>query len=529
MNVRNSLRIATLCCALLAVAAHAQNTGSPNTGSIAGQALAPDGKPLAGATVSLFRSNMGQVAGPQTPPVPVTATSDADGQFSFTDLAPRPYFYRIERTGYLPSNLAMRRGSSALQSGSVSINLTPDQHLNNYVISLVPEATLSGVITGADGAPVAGAQLIVFRQVFNGNLATAGATTDDRGLFHFTSLLPGRYSILSSLPAVSGYQSGYSPGTFDVTECQQRTGADIQLRKAPAFHIRGKVQNHLDPDAHFQILASVANNDPYDRSSPIVAPVKPDGSFELSGISAGSWSLATMSVRGLAKMVGVATVKVQDHDVADVVAAANPPLEIKGTVHVTPDGAALPPMAQVFLQPIGIRAVQGVRAMVAPDGSFTLANVPPGHYTLNLGIPQPGYLKSVTLGDREMQPSDIDTSAATGPLQLTVSMAAAEIDGTVVGADGKPTGTDSVTIAPDPDQPDRTTLYRSVRAGDNGKFIIPALPPGKYRLFGASTLETSFNVSPESLKPFDGSATRVTVEEGGKVDVSVKELVLPTY
>jgi len=521
------IRTSFLCCwfFLFVVATH----GQQNAGSIAGQTLGPDGKPVSGVSVSLIRLPTGAPAGPQTP---LQTISDAEGKFTFAMLIPGDYAIRTQQTGYLSSAVVVRRGSSSLQAGTTSITLTAGQHIGDYTIGLVPEGTLSGTITG-DGAALVRVQVIAFRKAFNGDIATAGGVSDDQGQFKLTGLLPGRYYLLSLPQGESVYPPAHYPEktsadgarTIDIAEGQQRTGVDIHLRTVPSFHIRGKVQNHIDADAHFQILCSPAGNDPYIGFAPKVAMVKPDGSFEVSGISTGSWLLATMSVHGLARLTGVTTVKVEDHDIADIVATANAPVDIKGSVRVIPEGAALPPMAQLFLQPLGVRVVSGVRAVIAPDGSFTLPAVAPAHYALNMTLPPRGFLKSVKLGDREMAASDVDAGNPSGTLQLVASMASGEIDGTVTLSDGKPVAGAAVTIAPDPDRPDRTDLYRSVRASDDGVFAFPGLAPGKYRLFAASALDSAnFNILPESLKLFDDLATTVTLEDGGKVQTTVREI-----
>ena len=511
------------CLIAFALAAYGQQ-GNAN---ISGHIFGTDNKPLAGVKLSLLSPG-----GPGVK-TPAPITTAADGKYTFGNLDAGQYTLRADHDGYIPSFTAVRQGAN-LQAGGGILTLATGQVLEDYNLGLIPEAVIAGLITGDDGAPLSRVQVRAFRQVFNGNAPTSSATSDEKGQFRLEGLPAGRYYIYYLTPAeYSAYPSAYFPGKIsiadatpiDLTEGQVRANIDLPLRKSALVHVRGKVQNDLIPDAHFQILYTRVSTDNLTATDPLIANVKPDGTFDLSGVTPGPLSLALMSVRGLAKLAGGTTVKVGNIDGSDVVLTVKLPGEIKGTVKMFP-GGPLPPMLQIILRPSGSAGPSGQlpRAVVASDGTFTLTGVAPIRYTLLTGVPR-GYLKSVMLGEQDVTHSDLDMgAAASGSLQLVIGMDAAEIDGTVTRPDGKPAGNAALTIAPDPDILDRPDLYRSARARSDGQFSVPTLAPGKYRVFAADPLNSTFSVLPESLRKFESSAVRVTVEPNGKAQITVQQI-----
>ena len=78
-------------------------------------------------------------------------SSAADGWFEIDKIKPGRTLLKVERDGYV----AFYRRDLSLQ---------PDQVMENYVVTLTKGETISGVVKGEDGKPLAGAMVAVTKQ-----------------------------------------------------------------------------------------------------------------------------------------------------------------------------------------------------------------------------------------------------------------------------------------------------------------------------------------------------------------------------
>lgn len=134
-----------------------------------GEAVDTDGKPVAEAEVSLlwplgqseFRSSF------ETPAV--ATTTNGQGAFVFSAVAPGDYALRLRHPRYAdrpPTEIDVAAGDADLDLG---------------VLTFVSGGTIHGVVTGADGEPVAGAWIRAqARNQFGGTGRTATADADGR-------------------------------------------------------------------------------------------------------------------------------------------------------------------------------------------------------------------------------------------------------------------------------------------------------------------------------------------------------------
>jgi len=187
------------------------------------------------------------------------------------------------------------------------------------------------------------------------------------------------------------------------------------------------------------------------------AAVRPDGSFDIGGVAPGSYTVYAESGPGQ----GVTPIDVSAADVDNVVVALTNGINIPGriTVERGSSGAGAIDFSTLrFLlerDPDVVGTPAGGPSFSPPpetDGTFTLMGVKPGDYRVSLppilvraseisaqsaGRPVPlnlrhAYVKSMRWGRADVLADGLHTWSATqGPLDVVISLSAAELEGTV--------------------------------------------------------------------------------------------------
>ena len=159
------------------------------TGLLSGTLVAADtGRPVRRATVTLASPDSG---------VRKTATTDEAGAFSFTQLPAGSFTLSATRQGYLDVAFGQRTPGSGRPG--TAIQLAAGQKLEDVTLRMPRTGILTGVISDEFGDPMMGMQVRAWRYVKRSGertLQLAGtATTDDRGIYRITGLLPGEHLV----------------------------------------------------------------------------------------------------------------------------------------------------------------------------------------------------------------------------------------------------------------------------------------------------------------------------------------------
>lgn len=160
---------------------------------------------------------------------------------------------------------------------------------------------------------------------------------------------------------------------------------------------------------------------------------------------------------------------------------------------------------------------------VKPDGTFMLGNVGTDVYRAAVGgLPDGYYVKSVRIGDDEVKESGIDTTnGVSGPLVVTVSAKAGQIEGVVLNAKQQPTPGATVVLVPDPPLRDREEAHQDVTTDQYGRFLIRTIEPGEYKLF-AWEVEPDDYLDPEFLKTIENLGYPIRIQEGSRESADLK-------
>ena len=308
------------------------------TGLLSGTLVAADtGRPVRRATVTLASPDSG---------VRKTATTDEAGAFSFTQLPAGSFTLSATRQGYLDVAFGQRTPGSGRPG--TAIQLTAGQKLEDVMLRMPRTGILTGVISDEFGDPMMGMQVRAWRYVKRSGertLQLAGtATTDDRGIYRITGLLPGEHLVgtgardtsetmmlevmkmremaveraaadakvmwsydvthdpagsRGSAAAKSGYAAVYYPGTLQSSGAtsvtlgisEERSGIDMQLQVVPLAQVSGSI---IGPDGGLPRggeVRLVESGSTLPTAKVFSGPVRADGTFTISGVPPGQYTL----------------------------------------------------------------------------------------------------------------------------------------------------------------------------------------------------------------------------------------------
>ena len=176
-----------------------------------------------------------------------------------------------------------------------------------------------------------------------------------------------------------------------------------------------------------------------------MSPIGKDRTFDIANVPPGSYVILIPPGFNGSKQTARQMVDVGSADVNDVVVTAQPTFTIHGSVELqgTLSGSAKDKGLEnvyVNLQPDdGAMMVGGTQGTTKADGTFTMENVMPGKFRVNVfNEPEGSYLTSVRFGNQEAFGKTLDlTQAGGGDLHVVLRAGAAEVSGIVTEEDGR--------------------------------------------------------------------------------------------
>jgi hypothetical protein len=341
----------------------------------------------------------------------------------------------------------------------------------------------------------------------------------------------------------------YSPSTPDpqlsativLAPGENASSVDVQLigSRVAAHHVRGVVQNFSgQPLAPFRAGVAVVSRVATPMAIVAAGTINADGSFDVGGIAPGPYTLYVQGGEA------ATLVDVGDSDVDNLVLSATGGVNIPG--HVTVE-RGLAPAGSVDLSNLAFQVLRDPESIGAPpggprfnpppaaDGSFAWT-IQPGDYRVSVfpldnrqrddrtraggGRPVPdalqnAYLKSIRWGRTDVLADGLHTwGGAQGTLELVISLAGAEVEGTVRDVTRQPAGGVMVVALPDGSNRGRRDLYRRATTDNSGHFVLRGLAPGDYSFYAWDDLERGAWESAEFMRAFEGRGQFVRLREG---------------
>jgi hypothetical protein len=411
------------------------------------------GEPVAGVRVMLDPAsgrNGQEVPCPAAPLrenvdrcVPASATSGADGKFSFTAVNPGAYRLFATRSGnYLPAEYGQR----TVTGEGIPLDLASGQRAAGIVLRMSPTGAIEGRVFDRDGEPLGKAQVQALRPIYRNGVRTLtivqAAETNDRGEYRLFWLAPGLYYVSAKpdvpspgaanpgLPAsllpnpvrttnparFGSYEQASSPvirkRVLKTGEIIEETGAlvyfpgvigmasavavnvaagattgGVDIATAPGFlqthHIRGRVIDGAtgQAPARASIEAMPRSIEPL-RSVPI-AQVSPDGTFDVAGALPGSYIVVAQSQ---GRNLGMVSVDVGARDVDGVTIVTTAGFKLAGRFMLEGPAAAgsAPNMADLRVSVVRDPDLPG---LPSPGPSFNPPPAPDGSFALEGVMP----------------------------------------------------------------------------------------------------------------------------------------------
>jgi hypothetical protein len=527
--------------------------GDPQRGTavLRGTVIAADNSsPLRRAQVRAFAQD-GRAGG--------VVTTDPQGRFEIRELVAGRYTVSASKAGYVPTQFGQRRPD---QQGTV-LDVLDGQVVEKITIALPRGGVITGRVTDEYGEPIAGVNVSAmrFRYVSGARrlMASGGAGTDDLGAFRIFGLPPGEYFVSGGMRSgmatsiagapgagdVEGFAPTYYPGTPNAAEAmrvtvraaQETAGLNFALVPTKLVRVSGRVvASNGQPVAGGFVNMRAA--DPYNLTGMMFgsAQTRPDGSFLMTGVAAGSYVIA-IQPRGRATPdaeFGEARITVGGEDLTNIVITTARGATARGIIR-TDETDALPVSPQQVI--VAFRPLEpevmfgGTEPRVNGDWSFEIG-----------GLFHRGILSGSVIGSAEWsfkaayldgqditdQPLDFSPGDTIDGLEVVFTRRTTDLSGTVTDRRGQPVLAATVLAFPQ-DASRWTYLSRHIRLArpdQGGRYQFRGLPPSDYFVVALEDFETGRQTDPDYLETIRNLSTRVSLDEA-ETKVQNLRLVMP--
>lgn len=447
-------------------------------GSISGVVRDDRGEPAYRATVAVSRWRMRNGVRSLDPIAQMQ--TDERGNYRLSLLPPRDYIVSavpaddaIPSIGTNPNPFGFATvfypGQMSAQAAEpIALGVGEERTNVNLQVPAVPLGKVTGVVVSADGQAVPGARVVL--SVPGASGADLTTSTEATGRFTFPKVMPGSYV--------------------------------------------ASVRVNPPPPAMTQVARQLALDELAGRSAQLKANVEGYTMTFFSNAAGGiAAELATPPSGGAA----ASEVTVAGSAATEVLLTLEPLRSVSGRVVF--EGASRKP-AEVLVSLPGLAGAPGIfNVKTAPDGSFTIRNVSPGRYTIDVSLPSPWEIGSAIAGAVDALDFSLEMPRGRDITDLTITVRdrPIELSGSVTDSAGQLVGDRTVVVfAAD----ERLWPFGQSRIQANplydGRFVFTRFRPGAYRIAVVEGVEPEEWLDPEFLKRLVPASVLVTLAEGDK-------------
>jgi hypothetical protein len=553
------------------------------SGRIKGSVTGDGGRPVPDASIFIFPVNVGNNLPGAVTSMLRPNTSDADGKFEITSLAPGAYTISASAPGLVSAD----SDTKIYRPGDTA------------TINLVKGGVITGKVTSSSGEPVVGAMMRVIkvRETDDKPLKTRSSIgtqmsqsfdmmlgpfrTDDRGIYRIYGLTSGYYQVAAGGLGAQGMSFGLSnsydadaPTYFPsstletaaevtVRAGEESSGIDIRYRENRGHSIGGTVTVSSGPTPKSTtVLLTRANTGIVESSTFILAgrdtfgfDTVMDGEYVVTAMGTSGNFGAITGPEGISASVSTSRrITIKGADVTGVNLTLEPLSSISGRLSLVPiqDPDSVPACKKIRHAPIEgiVISTREENKQSGPDpllgplgafkdttpsekGEFTISLVRPGVHHLDMQLPTTSmFVSAIT----QLQPDNKTIDLSKGlrlkagdnlkGVNVTVKEGAAGFQGKVViDPDNKPpTMKVRVHLVPAEKESAEDVLryFESDVAADGG-FSFTNVSPGQYWLVGREPSDPPITESERKPLSWD-AGSRAALRLEGEASKKVIEL-----
>jgi hypothetical protein len=349
-------------------------------------------------------------------------------------------------------------------------------------------------------------------------------------------------------PAETDSVKTYYPGVTDfasaiplnLSEGDIRSGVSFRMQNASRVRVSGSITDALrsgtvvDGRVYLEPREANTSTKDYSPSVPVaVVPGKEKLLFEFENIRTGDYTLfAVLKEAGGRSSLGRIPVSIGGNDVNGLVVSVRPGVDVRG--HITfsatrgPDDPMIVPVLLGDLEslPSAIRDAIQLSINVDSNADFTISNLPPGEYIVQLSaraprLPQAWAVIETRSGTRRLVNNTFTISTdSPEPLNLTVGPGAT-ITGTVLNFSGKPVARAPVWLLPEKALRRTNTKFWLQQTDANGKFTLSGISPGNYTVISILTQDTG------EIERNESWGYSVSVKSGDSININLTIVPIP--
>jgi len=498
---------------------------TPGTGVISGSVVeASNNDPVRKAVVTLTWQG--------SPRSWATSRTDSSGQFKFERLSPGKYDLCATKSG---DGTAIYGASSVRELGDL-ITLEDGETRAGVKLRFLHSATISGRALDPHGDPAIHVAVTLLRPGRDLGervlVRYRGVSTNDRGEYRLDDIVPGQYYVhaeqryhgteLLVQQFLGGARESKDSAILNIHGGENLTGVDFHMTSETAVPVHGHVTGLPDTGHNAEAITIFLWQadeyvETYTGTPQVLKPPDYAFSFELTSGRYRIDASAQIEGKGWTASQFVDTRQASD----EVTLALAPPRDLKGRLRI--EGLGGPSAGSFDIRLTRLAIGPRISTPVAADGTFTLRQVPPGEWILNINPLPPGaFLKVARLGDQDIRFARMQISPGSEEsISIVISMNTAQVHGEVDAGSGdsKRAG---ILLAPTGQFSTLTRFYYDVAGDDSGKFELKNIAPGKYKIFALEKLAPAEFKTPEAASQLDPLGEEIELAEGARLEVHPK-------